>query len=98
MVCHESGGSGSPLTDYVNNIDYFLMERDNRNGTFITYNTPTNRNTARNQPNTTIQDETSTNPTTCAQATANLEYEGLQLTQVNSHFPGYNVEVFSGTL
>jgi hypothetical protein len=75
-----------------------LMERDNRNGTFITYNTPTNRNTARNQPNTTIQDETPTNPTTCAQATANLEYEGLQLTQVNSHFPGYYVEVFSGTL
>jgi hypothetical protein len=22
MVCHESGGSGLPLTDYVNNLDF----------------------------------------------------------------------------
>jgi hypothetical protein len=83
MVCHESGGSGYPLTDYVNNIDLAIWN-------------PISQSYTNTLPNGfPIYPETSSNPTSCAVATSQLASNGLTLKQVFSHFPGYYIEVFS---
>jgi hypothetical protein len=83
MVCHEAGGSGYPLTDYVNNIDLAIWNAASESYT----------NTLPN--GFAIYPETSSNPTSCALATSQLVANGLTLKQVFSHFPGYYIEVFS---
>jgi hypothetical protein len=75
MVCHESGGSGLPLTDYVNNVDW---GGTGRNGGPLDL-TPL-------QNSAPIQTEASSSPTSCAQATTELESLGFQLTQVSATF------------
>jgi hypothetical protein len=83
MVCHESGGSGYPLTDYVNNVDVAVW-----NAASQSYTT--------SLPNGfVIYPETSSNPTSCAVATSQLQSQGFFLKQAFSHFPGYYIEVFS---
>jgi len=88
MVCHESGGSGAPLTDYVNNIDYALLNTQTGQ---LQSSFP-----AKMRP---IYTETNPGadglPTSCAVATAVLTEYGLTLTQSFSHFPGYYIEIFT---
>ena len=87
MVCHESGGSGAPLTDYVNNIDVSISDQLDELETALPRNAPT------------IYTETTPGPsglpTSCAVAASYLSELGFTLTQSFSHFPGYYVEIFT---
>jgi hypothetical protein len=87
MVCHESGGSGAPLTDYVNNVDVSLMNQLGEVHTALPGDIPT------------IYTETTPGPsglpTSCAVAASYLSELGLTLTQSFSHFPGYYIEIFT---
>jgi hypothetical protein len=83
MVCHESGGSGYPLTDYVNNVDVAVWNAATQSYTDVLPN------------GIQIYPETSSNPTSCAVAMSQLQANGFTLKQAFSHFPGYYVEVFS---
>jgi hypothetical protein len=101
MVCHESGGSGLPLTDYVNNLDF---------GISITGGVPVDPSKYVPSPLpstqtvtlkyndvvlTDIQTETDASPTSCAIATSMLIRAGFKLVSTFSHFTGYYVEVFT---
>lgn len=82
MVCHESGGSGEPLTDYVNNIDVSYNLRGTLPSDLPAIYTET----------TPGPDGL---PTSCAIASSVLSELGLKLKQSFSHFPGYYVEIFT---
>lgn len=86
MVCHESGGSGLPLTDYVNNIDVSLYSNGQLETT-LPGSVPT------------IYTETTPGPngfpTSCAVAASYLSELGFALKQSLSHFPGYYIEIFT---
>jgi hypothetical protein len=86
MVCHESGGSGAPLTDYVNNVDVSwavgaVLE------TTLPGNLPAIYTESSSGPNGL--------PTSCAVAASYLSELGFTLTQSFSHFPGYYIEIFT---
>jgi hypothetical protein len=89
MVCHESGGSGLPLTDYINNMDIAAVDsQGNFTQQLLRYSA--------NQKAAVFNLETSSSPTTCALATAELvAFWGYTLTSVFSHFTGYYIEVFT---
>ena len=89
MVCHESGGSGLPLTDYINNMDVAIW--DSASNSY--------KNVLPGLANKALTPvfnlETSSSPTQCAVATAELiAFYGLSLTQSFSHFTGYYIEIF----
>jgi hypothetical protein len=86
MVCHESGGSGLPLTDYVNNVDVAVWDSTLAGGGGYTTNLPNGL---------IINTETQANPTSCALATSELEALGFTLDQTFSHFTGYYIEILS---
>jgi hypothetical protein len=86
MVCHESGGSGAPLTDYVNNLDVSWVAGDKLETTLpgdipVIY---TETNPGHNGL-----------PTPCSVAASYLSELGFVLTQSFSHFPGYYIEIFT---
>ena len=89
MVCHESGGSGLPLTDYINNMDIASFDGQGN----LTQQLP---QLTDKQKGTVFNLETSSSPTSCAVATAELvSFWGYTLTNVFSHFTGYYIEVFT---
>jgi hypothetical protein len=87
MVCHESGGSGLPLTDYINNIDFATWDF-----TSLTYvSAPPHRT---DHIELVFNTETSSSPTPCAIAIAELVgLEGYTVKQSFSHFTGYYVVI-----
>jgi hypothetical protein len=87
MVCHESGGSGAPLTDYVNNVDVSFVNQLAQPETSLPANVPTIFTETNPGPNGL--------PTSCAVATSYLSELGFTLTQSFSHFPGYYIEIFT---
>ena len=93
MVCHESGGSGSALTDYVNNMDVSPADAS----TALTGFTGVDLNFLKGEKLVTkpINYETSSTPTSCAEADTILKEGGLTLQQAFSHFTGYYVEIWS---
>jgi hypothetical protein len=86
MVCHESGGSGFPLTDYVNNIDVSLYSKGQLE-TALPGSVPTIYTETTPGPNGL--------PTSCAVAASYLSALGFALKQTLSHFPGYYIEIFT---
>jgi len=87
MVCHESGGSGSPLTDYVNNVDVSFVNQLGQFETGLPASVPTIYTETSPAPNGL--------PTSCAVAASYLSALGFTLTQSFSHFPGYYIEIFT---
>ena len=87
MVCHESGGSGAPLTDYVNNVDVSFVNQLGQRETALPGNVPTIYTETNPGPNGL--------PTSCAVVASYLSELGFTLTQSFSHFPGYYIEIFS---
>jgi len=92
MLCHESGGSGLPLTDYINNMDVASFEANGNLSQQLPQLTPDQRGAVFNL-------ETSSSPTSCAIATAELvAFWGYKLTSVFSHLTGHFIEVFRSPL
>jgi len=89
MVCHKSGGSGLPLTDYINNMDVASFDAQGNVTQQLPLLTPNQRAAVFNL-------ETSSSPTSCAVPTAELvAFWSYALTSVFSHFTGYYIEVFT---
>jgi hypothetical protein len=86
MVCHESGGSGAPLTDYVNNVDLSFFSNGQLQSA-LPSSVPTIYTETNPGPNGL--------PTSCAVAASYLSQLGFTLTHSLSHFPGYYIEIFT---